>query len=263
MPVVTEALMSHFGWRYAMALLSLGIWLIALPLLVYGLLRLRIGEEAVAEAEAKQAPVGVLVHLGRLAKGRDFWLMSIAFFVITIVDQAFTQHQVLMLNDAGISTEMAALAIGAIGLLSMPGRIVAGGVLDKSSSRGLAVLYINFALAALFALMLGNVILLVAFIVVRAMAHASAMIDGPVIARHTFGTRHLGVLLGLFTATANLGSATGPWLMGRMYDATSSYNLALYLFVGLVAVSAVLIWLVRPVVWQGEKASAVAQGASQ
>lgn len=257
MPIATEALIAEHGWRLAMAFLSLGIWLIALPLLIYGLLKLRIADENEHRADNAPGALGALAHLRKLAEGRDFWFMALAFFIITIADQGFTQHQVLMLNDAGISTEMAALAIGAIGLLSMPGRIVAGGVLDRSSTKGLAMLYGNLAMAAILALMLGNMIALLAFIVLRAMAHASVMIDGPVIARHTYGTRHLGVLLGLFTAMANLGSATGPWVMGRMFDANHSYDNSLYLFIGLSLLSALLIWHVRPFAWAREHATPV------
>jgi len=255
MPIVTEALISSLGWRYAMAALSLGIWVIALPLLIYGMLRLRVPEEAVEKNidGTDLLQPGVLAHIGKLAKGRVFWFMSLAFFIITIADQAFTQHQVLMFNDAGISTEVAALAIGAIGLLSMPGRILAGGVLDKSSNKGLAFLYTSLSAAAILALMLVNPMAFYAFIILRALAHASVMIDGPVIARHCYGTQHLGVLLGLFTAMANLGSATGPWLMGRMFDSSRSYESALILFILLPLVSALLIWQVRPVIWRQQR----------
>lgn len=252
MPIATEVLISALGWRTAMATLSLGIWLIALPMLLYGIAKLRIPEDAVETAEdgTDMMQPGVLAHIGNLAKGKAFWFMSIGFFVVTIADQAFTQHQVLMFNDAGISTEAAALAIGAIGFLSMPGRIFAGGVLDESSNRGLSALYLSLSAAAILALMLVNPIAFYAFIILRALAHASVMIDGPVIARHCYGTRHLGVLLGLFTAMANLGSATGPWLMGRMFDATGSYHNALLVFIALPFISAICIWQVRPVIWR-------------
>ena len=258
MPVVTAALIAEFGWRTAMALLSVGIWGIALPLLLYGLLRRPVPTddpkpEADGDAPAA-APLGVLKHIGQLAKGRSFWLMAIGFFVITIADQAFTQHQVLMFNDAGISAATGALAIGAMGLLSMPGRIVAGTILDSSSHKGLAGLYLLLSVAAVLALMLANPIVLVAFVLFRALAHASVMIDGPVIARHCYGTHHLGVLLGLFTAMANLGSATGPWLMGRLFDATGSYDNALILFMILPLLSAILIYKVRPVEWWNDRA---------
>lgn len=251
MPLVTAALIGAVGWRAGMALLSLGIWLIAIPLLIYGMRAVPVerADNPTPAASDKPADGGPITYIGRLMRGHTFWLLSLAFFLVTIVDQALVQHQVLMFNDAGVSPEMAALGVSLIGLLSMAGRILAGTVLDRYSNRGLALFYLLLTVVALLCLFLTNPAVFALFIVLRALAHAGVMIDGPVLGRHCFGVRHLGVLLGLFTAMANIGSATGPWLMARLFDQTGSYDNALLLFTLLPLVSAVMILIVKPKVW--------------
>lgn len=251
MPLVTAALIGAVGWRAGMALLSLGIWLIAIPLLIYGMRVVPVGRAGERERNASDEPVesGPIEYIGSLMRGHTFWLLSVAFFLVTIVDQALVQHQVLMFNDAGVSPEMTALGVSLIGLLSMAGRIVAGTVLDRHSNRGLALFYLLLTVVAFLCLFLANPAVFALFIVVRALAHAGVMIDGPVLGRHCFGVRHLGVLLGLFTAMANIGSATGPWLMARLFDQSGSYDDALLLFMLLPVISTVAILIVKPRVW--------------
>lgn len=247
MPLLTAWSIGELGWRTGMAVLSIPIWTIALPLLLWGRAKRPLPSPLKGSGDAKGP--GAVRYVASLMRGREFWLMAIAFYVVTVVDQGFTQHQVLMFNDAGLSREMGAVGISAMGAIAIAGRLMAGNVLDKSSTNGLAGLYMLLAASALLALFLGNPMIFIAFVVVRALAHATVMVDGPVIARHTYGTVHLGVILGLFTAMANLGSATGPWLMARMFDATGDYRQALILFMILPVASAVLIWFVRPREW--------------
>jgi len=260
MPLLTAALIGTVGWRAGMALLSLGIWLIAVPLLIYGMRTIAVASAGDHEWNASDEPAGSgpAAYIGDLMRGHTFWLLSIAFFLVTIVDQALVQHQVLMFNDAGVSPEMAALGVSLIGLLSMAGRIVAGTVLDRYSNRGLALFYLLLTVVAFLCLFLANPAVFALFIVLRALAHSGVMIDGPVpgvmidgpvLGRHCFGVRHLGVLLGLFTAMANIGSATGPWLMARLFDRLGSYDEALMLFMLLPVVSVVAILIVKPGVW--------------
>lgn len=255
MPVATDALIVALGWRLGMVTLSAGIWLIAIPALLYGMIRVPLRAPSASPGQEGDH-IGVLPYFAGLARDASFWLMSIAFFFVTIVDQALTQHQVLMFRDAGLSSGEGALAVSAIGMVAIFGRILAGNILDRSSNRGLAALYLLLTLSAVFSFLLTNPVVLVAYAVVRAMGHSSVMVDGPVISRHTYGTRHLGLLTGLITAMANLGSATGPWLMGRMYDASGSYQTALIAFMILPALSAALMWFVEPRAWKAHRADA-------
>lgn len=255
MPIVTVELIEAFGWRGGMAALSAGIWLVAIPALLYGMARVPIAEQAAAASDASES-AGVREYFGKMMRGANFWLMSTAFFLVTIVDQALTQHQVLMLLDAGLSKEDGAWTVSAIGFVAIFGRVLAGNILDSKSNRGLAGLYFLLTTCAILSFALANPIVLLCYIVVRAMGHSSVMVDGPVISRHTYGTQHLGLLTGLLTAMANLGSAAGPWVMGRMYDAGQSYQPALILFVILPTISALCIWFVNPRAWKAQRADA-------
>lgn len=255
MPLVTTWLIDLFGWRGGMVALSSGIWLIAVPLLLFGLFRLPIAEEVIAAKEAKteQNNSGAIRYIRKITRQPNFWFLLVAFFIATAVDQAFTQHQVLIFDDTGLSTYATAMAISAMGLLSMPSRILAGNILDKNSNKGLAALYVVMSITAVLALMIGNMAVLFIFIAMRALAHAGSMIDGPVMARHCFGSQQLGILLGFFTAIANLGSSSGPWIAGLLFDQTGSYFTTFLLFIGLPLISAILIMQLKPYAWNKMK----------
>ncbi|QTD55839.1 MFS transporter [Parasphingorhabdus cellanae] len=263
MPLLTAYLIGELGWRMSMAVLSCGIWFIALPLLLYGLLRIKLPSENDIHPQIKNAPIvpktKAWTHFLGVMRGKNFWFMAIAFFTITVVDQALTQHQVLIFGDLGISTAQSAFAISGIGLFSMIGRIIAGNILDTTSNKGMAILYTVMGMTAALAFLLTNPVVLIAYVVFRALSHASVMIDGPVIARHCYGNNHLGLLLGIFTAMANLGSSAGPWIMARLFAVSNSYDLPLIIFVILSLFSATCMLFINPVEWKSERKAKLLQ----
>jgi len=260
-PLVIRILIDAYGWRIATALMSTGIWVVALPILIF----FYRGRSAEHEAQrvldnegdvaAKKAEAAAEAALGRkevlgLMRGVPFWLIFAAVFSAAFVDQAFIQHQVLFLEvDLGMDKTFVARAVSMIGVIGIAARVGVGSMFDIFSTRGVSMSYLALGAAAVLALTAMNPMILWLFVLFRAIAHAAVLLDTTVLAKHTFGIRNLGLLLGIFTAAVNLGFMAGPWVVARMYDATGSYTMPFMVCIGISLFAAAILLPLRPDYW--------------
>jgi predicted MFS family arabinose efflux permease len=263
LPFAIGTAIDAFGWRWGIALMSTGIWVVAVPLLFFGLVSPAM---SFGHRPAKAAPGSIAAEtpkietLRHIATEGRFWLIGIAVFLVALVDQAFTQHQVLIYDDAGIDRAWTEIGISAIGLFGIITRLLVGNILDATSNRGLAILWWVLSISVVMAFILTNPIIFMAYIVFRATGHSAVMLDTVTMTKHVWGTnKNLGTLLGTYTAIVSAGFAVGPWLMGRIHDASGSYASAFLLFAIIPILASLLIWRVDPVFWKQLKAEQKAQ----
>lgn len=250
-PLVITALIGALGWRAAFATMSLGIWFITLPLLLFCCDDQSFGSPAEKTGVAKSQPDSMPWRaLGELMKKRDFWLIALAVMMAAFVDQAFMQHQVLYLAiDLQMTATKVAAIISAFGAVGILGRILVGSVFDAASTKGVSLMYVVLAVACVFALGLLNPYLLAAFIVFRAIGHSAVLLDTTVLTKHRFGLANIGLLLGIYTAMVNIGFALGPWVVARLYEVTGSYTMP-FLLCAVVGLAAAAVLLpVQPKYW--------------
>jgi predicted MFS family arabinose efflux permease len=177
-------------------------------------------------------------------------LIFIAVFSAAFVDQAFIQHQVLYLEvDLGYDANFVAAAISMIGWLGIAARVGVGSIFDVFSTRGVSLCYLTLGAAALLAFAAINPMILWIFVLFRAIAHATVLLDTTVLAKHKFGLRNIGLLLGIFTAAVNLGFMAGPWVIARMYDASGSYTSSFILCFVISLFAAAILLPLRPDYW--------------
>jgi MFS family permease len=243
-PLLITAAIGAWGWRYGIASMSLGIWLIALPVLVFAF-PARHMENAADVADRKIANSAFTAFFS----DRRFWLLGLAFLLSGLVDQAFVQHQPLIFAEIGLNDQMIALAVSAFGLLSFLTRAPTGNFFDAKSNKGIAITYIILSFASVLALVITNPIFLIIYVLFRAIGHSGVLLDTTTAGKHTFGVQNIGLLLGLFTAFVNVGFAIGPWLMGRLFDSSGSYVSSFWIFGVIGLVAAALILAVKPEKW--------------
>ena len=263
LPFIVVFATEHWGWRTAIASLSAGIWLITIPMLIFGLFAksMAFGRRPKAAPAAQTSKDDTLALIMREPR---FWLIGVAVFIVAMVDQAFTQHQVLIFRDIGLPKEYIAIGVSALGLAGIVTRTLVGNILDGTSNRGLALLWVVLSGSVLLAFALLNPLLFFAFIVLRAIGHSAVLLDTTIMTKHVYGPSRLGTLIGVFTAMVSAGFAVGPWLMGRLYDMSGSYASSFILFAILPLVASALIWNIKPVYWLTLKAKKAenAQAAS-
>lgn len=252
-PLAITYLIESYGWRVGTAMLSAGVWIIALPLMLFYLTDKSFESADDRDSSTMQISAALNKRVAmELAAEPQFWLIALAVFAAGFVDQAFTQHMVLYLReDLGMTAAFVAGGVSAMGAISFACRPLVGVVFDRLSIRGVSLMYIVLALTCLLALAALNPYIFAAFIVFRAVGHSVVLLDTTVLAKHTFGLKNIGIILGVFTSAVNLGFATGPWFMARMYGVTGSYVLPFIICAGIAVFAAAILIPVKPVYWLG------------
>jgi len=242
-PMLARYLIDAFGWREAAALMSAGIWLIALPVFLW-----IVKDEDFEEAEDLS---GESRDFSTVLRQRSFWMLAAAVLLIGFVDQAMSQHFVLYLDkDVGLGLAVAAGAASAAALISIFGKVGFGWVYDKLSTKGVMICYVLMALAVLIAIPVQGSFLLGALVLTRGLAHGGAIVDIPVLSKHCFGPNMLGRTIGVLTACVTVGFAAGPPVVGYIYDTQGTYRYAFMLLAVMSLAAGAAVLGARPVYWE-------------
>lgn len=149
-------------------------------------------------------------------------------------------HLVPLLREHGHSAVFAASATGALGALSVSGRLAFTGVGRRVP--------IGIVAAAMFALQGAGVVVLLsaasssgaalAFVALFGLGFGIGTVARPALLAQTFGVARYATLAGLMTLVTTLGTMAGPLAAGVTRTATGSYSLVLLTVTALCAVAA-------------------------
>lgn len=253
-PVIIVTLLANFDWRVSLALITVGTWLIAIPIFLWGTKDIK-GDAPEREAGPGDRGGHSMWTLFReLAVTREFWFIALGIFLVGTIDMGIAQHQVLFLeNDRNIARGIVVAAASATAVIGFFSKIVFGAVYDKWSLKGVAFAYSLLIVDPILALFVIGPLSAFAFAMLRGAAHGALIVDVPVLAKHVYGKRNLGLIIGIFTAFLNLGFAVGPWVMGRIYTVFGDYHVGFMLFSVLALVAVLMIRMVTPHAWLARK----------
>jgi MFS family permease len=250
MPSLAQALIARFGWKTAYSILGASALLISGP--VVGCLVKESPEELDLLGDGRTAKPNTIADVAHGLTAReawrsqDFWLMALAFTLVSASVQGCVVHMAPMLSDRNLGQQAAASGSSLIGAAVMIGRIGTGYLLDRTFAARLAS--ILFALAALgIALLLlgsGPAVFAGALFVGLGLGAEVDLI--PYLASRYFGLRDFGkVYSTLFSAFA-LAGALGPLIMGAGFDRTRSYSEPLSGFLVATVLGAILMSRLGP-----------------
>lgn len=188
--------------------------------------------------------------LFRAMKTVRFWLLACGFFCAMFVWYGILVHQTKYLLDTGFDADVAAYALGLVGLLGIVGQIVLGHLSDRIgrewvwtlSSFGFVISY------ALLLLIKQHPSLVLMYLMVASqglLGYGLASVYGAVPAE-LFQGKHYGTIFGTLTVAGSSGAGAGPWVAGALYDLTESYTLPFYIAIVLSVLSSVCIWIAAP-----------------
>jgi predicted MFS family arabinose efflux permease len=221
LPPVAEALNERIGWRNACLVLGGMVLVVGLPA-VAGFIRERpssVDDGMSGPSVEEGAGVAVAV------RSRPFWIVLAVLFLASIAQNGALTHLVAMLTDRGVSPARAATALAAMGGASLAGRFVTGWLLDRFFAPRVALSLLTVAAA-------GTLILsgahsfgagLLASTLIGLGMGGEADVTPYILSRY-FGLRSFAVLYGLTWTAYAVAGAIGPVLMGRVFDATASYE---------------------------------------
>ena len=216
---ISQGFISAYGWQTALILLA-SILLIIVPLAMClpGAPQNANQGDAVKQS-LKQAVSEACGHQG-------FILLTLGFFVCGFHVAFITVHFPAYIKDLGLDPVIGAYCIAVIGLMNIVGSIGAGIAGQKWSKKyGLSTIYFGRSIVILALLMAPKtpaVMLLFAGAMGILWLSTVPLTTG--IVAQVFGINYVATLFGIVFLSHQLGSFTGIWLGGRIFDQTGSYN---------------------------------------
>jgi predicted MFS family arabinose efflux permease len=173
-------------------------------------------------------------------KTYSFWLFVAVMFVCGSGDFLVTTHLIPMVTDYNIPATTAGNMLAWLGLMSLPGILIAGPLSDVIGNKIPIVLtfLMRFALFILILKFQG----LVSFYVFACAFGFTLLITAPLnalLVGKLYGFSHVGLLSGFITTIHHLGGGFWAYLGGEIFDRTGSYDLA-FILSALMALVAVL-----------------------
>ena len=230
-PPFATWLIGIYGWRMTVALLSIGIWTVALPVFLRVVKDSQDAEiEGAGPANSssqtkREESAAAAIDFSDVLKSRSFWMIGLAVSLIGFTDQSLGQHLMLyLIQEVNYSPMDAAWIKSAVFGVSIAGKLGFGWLYDKLSVQGVMLCYFLMAVSVLLMFPLFISSALVAFIITRGLSHGGSIVDIPVLSKHCFGPKVLGKTIGILTACVTIGFAIGPPLVGYMSDTQGSYR---------------------------------------
>ena len=179
-----------------------------------------------------------------------FWGVVGFYFTGNFATQMLMVHQVAYLVDHGVPTMVAATVGGAVGLVSIGGK-VGWGVLSDRAGRELAcTLAFGCVAASIGMLVLAGrypaSLIPFAYAVLIGLGYAVLSPVFPAVAGDLFAGPGFSTIYGTLYAVICLGLAAGAWSAGEIFDLTTSYALALWIALGMTVLTPALLWGVAP-----------------
>lgn len=239
LPGAAQWLIAAAGWRTAFLYLGVSVLLIGLPVAA-----LTIREHTGRRSMARTVDSGVTVRAA--LRGRAFWLLAAALFLVSLGQNSALTHMPALLTDRGVDAAAAAVAVSLLGAASLAGRLGTGWLLDRHYAPRVSACLLLLAASGVFLLSVASSawhgFLAAALIGIGLGGEADVV---PYLIAKYFGLRSFATLYGFtWTAYAVAGGA-GPVLMGRAFDATQSYG-ALLATLGVLSFAAASLMLFMP-----------------
>ena len=239
-PLVSTALITSLGWRWAFAGVA-AIWFaVAFPL-VFLLFRtspdLDRGSASPDRTEPRELPGVTLAEALRMPA---YWRIMLCMFTFILYTMALSPNLIVLLMEKGATPAMAAKIAALMGVFGLIARLSVGHLLDRLPPRLVAT--------SVFALpIVGGAILLMDNPGLALLALSVACFGATIgaendvlyflVARYC-GLRRFGALLGVIASAGAVAGTIAPVATGWMHDRSGSYDSTVMILIILMAISA-------------------------
>ena len=177
-----------------------------------------------------------------------FLILTFAACVTIFAFQVMSVHLIPYATDLGITPTASATAVGLMGAFSIPGRLLAGPLSDRIGwKKTIAISLFGMTVAAVWLLFSRSEWMLYCFAFIFGLfwGARSTALNGALGA--FFGTRLLGELIGITSASGNVLAAFVPYIAGYVFDTVGSYSIVfISLAISLLGVSLLSTTLKEP-----------------
>jgi MFS family permease len=246
-------LIAHYGWRFTIGALGLGVLIIFTPLMLifirsgpedigqqpYGEPSDALQSETTAHPQTKEESGSILAVL----RQRLFWLIAIPYFICGFTDIGLVNTHFIPLNEGkGIPLGLIAFTFSLIAVFNIFGTIGTGHLADRwNRSRLLAMIFLIRGASFLILLAADRPWLLVVFAIVYGATEMATIAPVSSLCAHVFRKNSIGVIFGLVSVSHQLGGAIGSLVPGIIYDASGSYTPVFLLSIVLLGAGALIV----------------------
>jgi predicted MFS family arabinose efflux permease len=230
-----QLLISSFGWQVALLALA-GIILATMPLAVAMM------EARQPTAASENKPQSLSTALREASRHAGFWYLTAGFFVCGFQVAFISVHLPAYLLDLKLSPSVGATALALIGLFNIAGSFAAGYLGGRYSKKYLlsSIYLLRAGIIALFLLLPVTPMSVYLFAGVIGFLWLGTVPLTNGLVGQIFGVRYVSTLFGIVFFSHQLGSFTGVWLGGRLFDATGSYTSIWIASIALGVVAAII-----------------------
>ncbi len=188
--------------------------------------------------------------LARALKTTRFWWFFLASASSLYAWYAVQVHQTKYLGEIGFPPEIAAYALGLVGLTGSVGLIALGYLSDRIGREWVwTISALGFALCYVLLLAMQHhpsPVLLYLMIAAQGLLGYGMSSVYSAIPLELFQGKQYGAIVGVLSMASSLGAGLGPWVTGALYDRTGSYALSFWLAIALSLLSIACVWLAAP-----------------
>lgn len=240
-PPVATPLIERFGWRTAMLLVSLIIWLILAPAIVF-LIRSKPsdlglmpdGDDEVHDGAADASSDGLT--LAQALRTPIFWVFALAAALIFYPIFVTSQQLILQTARIGFTAWQGTLVLSGLFAVSVAGKFLFGYLSDRYSPVRVILLSTGVMFASTFVLLSLNTATAFLFLIPFGLGYGGAFVLIQRLAADIFGHRDYPKILGAITIFETLGAVVGGMITGRLADlAGGDYSAGFY---GVIVASA-------------------------
>lgn len=246
-PLLSQWLISAYGWRQAFIILGLITLVIIIPLAQFmrqspQQVELKpYGGDEIIENKQSQSSATKGLSFSQAVRTREFWLWGLIQAALFFCMGAVVVHIVPHATDVGIPEVIAASILSISAGVGIFGRLGIGIISDRVGGRlTLSVCLILATLGLTWLLFANEIWMFYLYAVVQGLSFASVVTLLPVLTAELFGLKSLGVIIGALTLVGVVGEAIGPILTGSVFDITGSYWLAFLTCVVICAAAVIL-----------------------
>jgi predicted MFS family arabinose efflux permease len=173
---------------------------------------------------------------------RSFVCLFFGFFVCGFHVAFIGTHLPAYIDDLGYAAQIGGWSLALIGLFNVAGSFATGWVGQNWSMRNsLSVLYTSRAIViAIFIMTPASPMSILVFSGVMGLLWLSTVPLTMALVAHTQGLKYLSTLAGMIFLSHQIGSFTGAWLGGRIYDMYGDYTPMWWAAVGFGLLAAII-----------------------
>ena len=221
-PPIATPLIDRFGWRMAMVLVSMLIWLVLAPAIAI-LVRSRPSDMALLpdgdgmSAASETASTSGLTF-SQAIRTRLFWIFAVGAALIFYPIFVTSQQLILQTAKIGFSPWQGTLVLSGLFAVSVAGKFLFGYLSDRYAPVRVILVCTAVMFGSTFLLLNLNATTALLFLVPFGLGYGGAFVLIQRLVADFFGTRDYPKILGAITIGDTLGAVVGGMITGQLAD---------------------------------------------